>query len=224
MGNKKSKPLASRRIAKSNVNAVKEESKKQSISINPNNKTPTKRSVDVIPRTIHALKQRLAFFGVSQNDLKRFQAQIDEEGYNLEIIRQDICEAIEESALADSFKDTYQAKETLYYLIQSILAGDLHKCFQHSLKGKLSWYNMVECLKHEISNAAGKALEYTIGELVANSQSFDLKDLSDDAVDRVIKNLVFNRKLSGKEVTFIQGMVNRARTFQKGFGGQLFIS
>lgn len=180
-----------------------------------------------IPKTIPALKERLQFFGVSQSDLDKLQDVIEEEDYNLEEIYEDVRHGIQESMLVESFKESYEAKESLYHLIKCILDGDVNGAFKHFIGVPISWHNLVESLKHQISQSAGKALESTIADLLRNSEEsepFQIYDLSLKNVDCVLKAMRFNRKMNSKEIKFIHELVNRAHEFRTGRNGKLFHS
>ena len=76
-----------------------------------------------IPKNIKELQERCRKEGVPEGDLEKFEEEIEEEDYDLEAIIEDVRHGIQESMLVESFKEKYEMKEDLYFLLKAILEG-----------------------------------------------------------------------------------------------------
>ena len=72
----------------------------------------------------------------------------------------------------------------------------------------ISWWNIAECLKHEMYTAIYSKMHEVIEE---NKASINVYDLDADAIDKFISMLQNKKQLSNREVIFIQNAVRRAR-------------
>ena len=88
-----------------------------------------------------------------------------------------------------------------------------HDLKQEEIKDALTWYNVMQCVRHELYPAMAVALSQAVEEMVFTS-GFAVGDLSEDAVHRVIEVLKTKKVLFSKEIKYIEGVVDRARAFE----------
>ena len=91
--------------------------------------------------------------------------------------------------------------------------GKSHDLKKEEVKGPLSWYNVMQCVRHEMYPMMAVSLSKAVEEMVFSS-GFAVGDLSEEAVQRVIAMLKTKKVLFGKEIEYIQGLVDRARAFK----------
>ena len=81
----------------------------------------------------------------------------------------------------------------------------------------ISWWHIAECLKHEMHTAISTKMHEVI-EDVKSSKVFSIEDIGEEAAKQFIDLLQRKRRLSNKEVAFIQNAVARARELKSGKG------
>ena len=81
----------------------------------------------------------------------------------------------------------------------------------------MSWFHIAESVKHQMtSSLCTKMKEVLEDENSDFTKNFELNDFSQEAVGQFVANLQQRRKLSNKEVDFIERVVYRAREFEAG--------
>ena len=81
------------------------------------------------------------------------------------------------------------------------------------LRENISWWNIAECLKHEMYTAISTKMHEVI-EDIKSSKMMAIDDIGGNAVMQFIDLLQSKMTLSNKEVTFIHCAVGRAREFK----------
>ena len=81
------------------------------------------------------------------------------------------------------------------------------------LRESISWWHVAECLKHEMHTAISNKMHEVIDD-IKSSKVISVGDIGEEAVRKFIDLLQRKRRLSNKEVIFIQNAVGRAREFK----------
>ena len=97
-------------------------------------------------------------------------------------------------------------------LMKEIIAKS-HDLKKEEMREELTWYNVMQCVRHELYPAMAISLSQAVEELVFKS-GFAVGDLSEKAVERVIGVLKTKKVLFSNEIEYIQDLVGRARAFQ----------
>ena len=81
----------------------------------------------------------------------------------------------------------------------------------------MSWFHIAESVKHQMNTALCTKMKEVLEDSNSDfTKGFELNDFSQQAVTHFVANLQQRRKLSNKEVEFIERVVDRAREFEAG--------
>ena len=109
--------------------------------------------------------------------------------------------------------DEFYAKINLMKPILKDIIANTHDLKKFAVKDALTWYNVMQCVRHELYPAMAISLSQAVDELVYKS-GFAVGDLSEEAVNRVIEVLKTKKVLFSNEIEYIQDLVGRARAFE----------
>ena len=78
----------------------------------------------------------------------------------------------------------------------------------------VSWSHLAAAVKHELFPKMGTAMDAVI-EGLAEEDKFNVMDLGQSAVKKVIERLKKKRKMTSSQLVYIKGMVERAKHFME---------
>ena len=108
-------------------------------------------------------------------------------------------------------------------IVHSDIMAETHDSEKEEMRDDLTWYNVMHCVRHELYPAMAVSMSKAVDELIFSSE-FDIYDLSQKAVDRVVGVLKTKKELFNNEIEYIQGIVERARAFQWDENESMFCS
>ena len=120
---------------------------------------------------------------------------------------------ISREAKVESTVDELWAKISLIKPLMKEIIAKSHDLKKEEMREELTWYNVMQCVRHELYPAMAISLSQAVEELVYKS-GFAVGDLSEKAVERVIGVLKTKKVLFSNEIEYIQDLVGRARAFQ----------
>ena len=76
----------------------------------------------------------------------------------------------------------------------------------------MSWHHIVSAVKHEMFPKMGTTMDAVINDLENEDEmEFHGNDLGKKAVETVIEGMKEKRKMTASQVTYIEGLVERAK-------------
>ena len=121
---------------------------------------------------------------------------------------------ISREAKVESAVDELWSKINLLRPMMTEIIAKTHELDQNKeLRDDLTWYNVMQCVRHELYPAMAISLSQAVDELVVKS-GFAVGDLSEKAVERVLGVLKTKKVLFSNEIEYIQDLVGRARAFE----------
>ena len=86
----------------------------------------------------------------------------------------------------------------------------------HFMDDSVSWHHIVSAVKHEMFPKMGTAMDAVIEGLENEEErKFNVMDLKEETVKMVIEGMKEKRKMTPSQITYIEGLVQRAKAFNE---------
>merc|ERR1719361_761874 len=86
----------------------------------------------------------------------------------------------------------------------------------HDNRYEVSWHHIVSAVKHEMFPKMGTAMDAAIEGLENEEErKFNVMDLKEETVKMVIEGMKEKRKMTPSQITYIEGLVQRANAFNE---------
>ena len=94
----------------------------------------------------------------------------------------------------------------------------------HLHSASMTWFNVMQCVRMELFPMISVKISECVQEKLLMDSSFKMSDIGKEAVMDIIERLKAKRTMNNVEVTYLEGLFQRANQHKMAIGGLLLVT